>query len=108
VLLLPQSANHDERAFHDPDTFRVDRSPNPHLAFGFGPHVCLEAHLARLEVAVVLGELLRRPPDIRLADPSTPLARGDSTLVLSITSAPAVFTPRKVRGTKNRLLGGAG
>jgi cytochrome P450 family 142 subfamily A polypeptide 1 len=74
--------------------FRVDRSPNPHVAFGFGPHVCLGAHLARLEIEVVLGELLRRLPDIRLADPRAPLVRGDSTLVLSISSAPAVFTPR--------------
>ncbi len=94
VLLLYQSANHDERAFDDPETFRVDRSPNPHLAFGYGSHLCLGAHLARLEVEIVLGELLRRLPDIRLADPSAPLVRGDSTLVLSINSAPAVFTPR--------------
>jgi cytochrome P450 family 142 subfamily A polypeptide 1 len=97
VLLLYQSANHDERAFEDPGTFRVDRSPNPHLAFGYGSHLCLGAHLARLEVEIVLGELLRRLPDIRLADPSAPLVRGDSTLVLSIKSAPAVFTPRGPR-----------
>jgi cytochrome P450 len=63
VLLLYQSANRDERTFDDPYAFRVDRSPNRHLAFGFGPHLCLGAHLARLEVEVVLAQLLRRLPE---------------------------------------------
>jgi cytochrome P450 family 142 subfamily A polypeptide 1 len=93
VLLLYQSANRDEQVFEDADRFRVDRSPNRHLAFGFGPHVCLGAHLARLEIEAVIDVLLRRLPDIRLADPAAPLDRGDTTLVLSIQSAPAVFTP---------------
>jgi cytochrome P450 len=50
VLLLYQSANRDEDVFDDPDDFRVDRSPNPHLGFGIGTHYCLGANLARAEV----------------------------------------------------------
>src|SRR6185295_12739317 len=53
VLLLYQSANRDESVFDGPDELRIDRSPNPHVAFGFGPHFCLGANLARLEVKVV-------------------------------------------------------
>ena len=93
VLLLYQSANRDESVFDDPDGFRVDRSPNPHVAFGIGPHFCLGANLARLEVKVVFQELLRRLPDIRVADPAAPIERGDSSLVMAIERLPAVFGP---------------
>jgi cytochrome P450 family 142 subfamily A polypeptide 1 len=93
LLLLYQSANRDERVFDDPDSLRVDRSPNPHIAFGFGPHYCLGANLARLEVKIVFQELLRRLPDIRVEDPDRLPARARSTLVLGIESLPAVFTP---------------
>ena len=93
VLLLYQSANRDERVFDDPDTFRIDRDPNPHVAFGTGPHFCLGANLARVEVKIVFEELFRRLGDIRLADPQAPVARGDSALVLAIQHLPAVFTP---------------
>ncbi len=57
VLILYQSANRDERVFDDPDEFRIDRDPNPHLGFGIGPHFCLGANLAKLEVKVVFEEL---------------------------------------------------
>jgi cytochrome P450 family 142 subfamily A polypeptide 1 len=93
VLLLYQSANRDERVFDDPDAFRIDRDPNPHVAFGTGPHFCLGANLARVEVKIVFEELFRRLGDIRLADAQAPVARGDSALVLAIQHLPAVFTP---------------
>ncbi len=55
------SANRDERVFTDPEAFDPERAHNPHVAFGRGgPHFCLGAHLARLEVRVVLTRLLRR------------------------------------------------
>ncbi|QAY62288.1 cytochrome P450 [Xylanimonas allomyrinae] len=60
VVLWFASANRDERVFADADTFVLDRHDNPHLAFGAGPHFCLGAHLARLEVRLFFQELLRR------------------------------------------------
>lgn len=92
ILMLYQSANRDERAFDDPDAFRVDRSPNNHLAFGAGTHYCLGANLARLEVKLVFQELLARLPDIRAVDPHH-VQRNRSTLVVGIEHLPAVFTP---------------
>ena len=57
VLMLYQSANRDERVFDDPDAFRIDRDPNPHLGFGIGTHYCLGANLARAEIKVAFTEL---------------------------------------------------
>jgi cytochrome P450 len=55
------SANHDEDVFTDPNTFDITRDPNPHIAFGGGgPHFCLGAQLARMEIAVLFEELVRR------------------------------------------------
>ncbi len=67
VKLLLGSANHDERVFRDPDAFDVRRSPNPHLAFGYGIHLCLGAPLARIEIPIAIKSMLRRFPDARLA-----------------------------------------
>jgi cytochrome P450 family 142 subfamily A polypeptide 1 len=92
VFLLYQSANRDEDVFDAPDEFRIDRDPNPHLAFGIGTHYCLGANLARAEIEVVFTELFARLRDIRAADP-TALDRGDSSLVLALNHLPAVFTP---------------
>lgn len=61
VVLWYVSGNRDEAVFDDPDRFDVGRTPNPHLSFGRGgPHMCLGAHLARLEVRIVLDELCKR------------------------------------------------
>ncbi len=92
LFLLYQSANRDEDVFDDPDVFKVDRSPNPHLGFGIGTHYCLGANLARAEISVVFEELFGRLRDIRAVDPDT-LDRGNSTLVLALSHLPAVFTP---------------
>jgi cholest-4-en-3-one 26-monooxygenase len=92
VLILYQSANRDERVFDEPDRFRVDRDPNPHLGFGIGPHYCLGANLAKLEVKVVFEELFRRLRDIAVK-PGAQLQRADNALVLAIEHLPAVFTP---------------
>ncbi|MCB0994113.1 MAG: cytochrome P450 [Acidimicrobiales bacterium] len=72
LLLLYPSANRDERAFDDPDTFDVTRPGNRHVAFGFGTHFCLGSHLARLEIRVMFEELLARMPDWELVDPAEP------------------------------------
>jgi cytochrome P450 len=68
VVMVYASANRDEAVFDEPHRFRVDRSPNEHLAFGFGPHYCLGANLARMEIRVVLRKILERLPSIRLAE----------------------------------------
>jgi cytochrome P450 len=68
VVLWYVSGNRDEAEFGDPGTFDVARSPNRHLSFGRGgPHLCLGAHLARLEVRVVLAALARRVVRFELA-----------------------------------------
>jgi cytochrome P450 len=62
------SGNRDEAEFACPDEFDVARSPNRHLSFGRGgPHLCLGAHLARLEIQIVLGALARRVERFELA-----------------------------------------
>jgi cholest-4-en-3-one 26-monooxygenase len=67
LALYFASANRDEDVFEDPFTFRVDRTPNPHLAFGFGEHVCLGAHLARVELETIFRHLLARLESFELA-----------------------------------------
>ena len=69
LMLLYPSANRDEDVFDEPFRFDIARTPNDHVAFGFGTHFCLGASLARLEIAVMLDELLDRMPNLRLADP---------------------------------------
>lgn len=96
VLLLYQSANRDERVFEAADELRVDRSPNPHLAFGIGTHYCLGANLARAEIRVVFEELFRRLGDIHVPD-TTALRRSDSSLVIGISHLPARFTPESAQ-----------
>jgi cytochrome P450 family 142 subfamily A polypeptide 1 len=92
VLVLYQSANRDDRVFEAPDEFRIDRNPNPHLGFGIGPHFCLGANLAKLEIKVVFEELFGRLRDIRVK-PDAEVQRADNALVLAIEHLPAVFTP---------------
>jgi cytochrome P450 len=67
VCLYYPSANRDEDVFPDPFVFRVDRDPNPHIGFGIGEHVCLGAHLARLELRHAFAQLRRRLERCELA-----------------------------------------
>jgi cholest-4-en-3-one 26-monooxygenase len=69
LCLLYPSANRDEDVFEDPDVFRVDRKPNPHLGFGIGEHFCLGANLARLELRVIFRELAERLEAVEAAGP---------------------------------------
>ena len=67
VILWYPSANRDEDIFTDPFAFQVDRTDAKQLAFGFGAHVCLGQHLARMEIAALFKELLARVDQIELA-----------------------------------------
>lgn len=69
VVVWEASANRDAATFADPDRFDVTREPNPHLGFGHGVHYCLGAHLARLEIRVLLEELLPRIGGITVVEP---------------------------------------
>ncbi|MCX5386508.1 cytochrome P450 [Streptomyces sp. NBC_00083] len=69
VVVFHASANRDERVFTDPHRLDLTRSPNPHVSFGDGPHVCLGAHFARLQLRVLHEEALRVLPRTELAGP---------------------------------------
>jgi cytochrome P450 len=89
VLLVYASANRDEEVFGaDAGAVRVDRHPNPHVSFGFGPHFCLGAALARLEGRVVLSELLARFSSVSLAGE---VERTPSPVIAGVRHAPIVF-----------------
>lgn len=99
VMLFYPSANRDETVFTDPDRLDVTRDPNPHLAFGFGPHFCLGASLARLELKVMFTEVLRRMPDLALAT-DEPLEFRASNFISGPESMPVRFTPTAVEGAR--------
>ncbi|HEY9218903.1 MAG TPA: cytochrome P450 [Phenylobacterium sp.] len=67
LMLCYASGNRDEAVFEDPQDFRVDRSPNRHLAFGYGAHLCLGQHLAKMEMRILWEELLPRITSLELA-----------------------------------------
>lgn len=84
-------ANRDETRWEDPHRFDIDRKRQPHLAFAWGPHTCIGAHLARLEMKVALDVLFDRLPGLRLdsaADPE-PVVRGIG--LRSPNHVPALF-----------------
>jgi cholest-4-en-3-one 26-monooxygenase len=95
LMLVYPAANRDEEVFDRPERLDVRREPNPHLAFGFGPHFCLGASLARLELRVMFSELLRRLPDIELAT-DAPLPFRASNFITGPESMPVRFTPTSV------------
>ncbi|HLO95354.1 MAG TPA: cytochrome P450 [Burkholderiaceae bacterium] len=69
LMVMYGSANHDASVFSDPESFRLDRSMDElrkHVAFGFGPHFCAGAHLARMEARMTLVEVIRRMPKLRM------------------------------------------
>jgi len=89
VLMLYASANRDESVFGPTaERFDAGRDPNPHLAFGFGPHFCIGAVLARLEGRILLEELLARFGSVEAAGP---VVRTASPVIAGVRSAPLVF-----------------
>jgi len=90
VLLLFGAANRDPRHYDDPERFRIDRRPADHLGFGSGIHLCLGAHLARLEAAAVLHELVRR---VRRLEPAADPVRGTNPILRGMAKLPLTLTP---------------
>jgi cytochrome P450 family 142 subfamily A polypeptide 1 len=88
LIVLYESANFDERHFDSPDDFDIRRSPNDHVAFGFGRHFCLGASLARVELAVLFERVLARWSHIEPASTDPP-QRG----ITGIDSLPISFSP---------------
>jgi cytochrome P450 len=89
VCLFYASGNRDEDVFDDPFAFRVDREPNPHIGFGMGEHVCLGAHLARLELRHAFAQLRQRLERCELAGA---VERVRSSFVGGIKHAPMRWT----------------
>jgi cholest-4-en-3-one 26-monooxygenase len=85
VCLFYASGNRDEEIFEDPFTFRIDRTPNDHVGFGRGEHVCLGAHLARLEIRTMYQQLRERLVSMEQAGP---FVRARSSFVGGIKRAP--------------------
>jgi hypothetical protein len=91
AVLWYRSANQDEDHFPDATAFDVTRAPNPHVTFGSpGPHHCLGANLARLELSVFFRTLFEMLPDIHASGPAVPLR---SNFLHGIKHLPASFTP---------------
>ncbi|MEW2544694.1 cytochrome P450 [Streptomyces sp. NPDC047002] len=91
VVCSMAAAHRDERAWDDPDVLDIGRSPNPHLAFGAGPHSCLGQPLARTELQAVLGVLLRRLPGLRLAVDVGELRRQEGMLTTPLRELPVAW-----------------
>lgn len=72
VAMCYGAANVDDAIFERPEECIIDRRPNPHIAFGTGPHSCIGAHLARLEMRVAIEEIFRRIPDYHLEEATMP------------------------------------
>jgi cytochrome P450 family 142 subfamily A polypeptide 1 len=101
LMLMYPSANRDDAVFADPFRLDVRRDPNPHLAFGFGPHFCLGASLARLELQVMFEQILVRLPDLELAT-DEPLPYRASNFIVGPESMPVRFTPTEALGATAR------
>ncbi|HWF22640.1 MAG TPA: cytochrome P450 [Acidimicrobiales bacterium] len=97
VVFFHVSANRDEKVFEDPNRFDITRDPNPHMAFGAGgPHFCLGANLARMEIRVMFEHLLDRMPDIRL---DGEVQRLQSQFINGVKHIPVAFTPSPALAT---------
>lgn len=91
VLMMYPAACRDPRAYDDPHRFDVRRKTDKHaIAFGYGQHFCLGSSLAKVEARVMIGEVIRRMPNMRLA-PDQQIERSTSSFVRGLASFPVVF-----------------
>ena len=92
VVVWFSSANRDPEVFADPDVFDITRSPNEHLVFGHGPHFCLGAHLARVQMRAMFSALLDLPGEV---EPAGPIVRLRSNFQNGVKSLPVRWPPRR-------------
>ncbi|CAL9449324.1 cytochrome P450 family protein [Streptomyces sp. enrichment culture] len=93
VIVSLCAANRDPERFPDADTLDLDRTPNPHMAFGHGIHFCPGAALARVELQIALRALLTRLPQIRLAVPDEDLVWVGAVLARGVNELPVAYGP---------------
>lgn len=93
VISWVGAANRDESRFDDPDAFRLDRKPNPHMTFGFGIHFCLGASLARLEGKIAFQALLDRFKNLR-REPGGSMQPIQSSFVFGVKNYPMTMDRR--------------
>ena len=91
VLLMYSSANRDPEKFVDPEQLDVTRSPNHHIAFGFGTHFCLGASLARLEIKIFFEQLIQRVEKFSLEAPPEEMP---NSFVFGLASCRMRLTPK--------------
>jgi cytochrome P450 family 142 subfamily A polypeptide 1 len=91
LMLFYPSANRDEDVFTGGDVLDIRRQPNPHIAFGFGPHFCLGAALARLELRIMFQEAIRRLPELELVGGD--LLFRESNFISGPEAMPVRFSP---------------
>jgi cytochrome P450 len=92
VIAAADIANRDPGRFPGPDHVDLDRTPNHHLAFGHGEHLCLGHHLARLELDVALTAVFRRLPELRLAAPEEELPFRHAHPIYGIDHLPVAWS----------------
>ena len=91
VLCSRSSANRDERVFPSAGKLDFTRDPNPHVAFGYGPHYCLGAQLARMELQVALGTILSRLPGLHIAVPENKLTWQAGIMMRGLAAFPVAW-----------------
>jgi cytochrome P450 len=91
VLCARSSANFDEQVFDRAAELDYARDPNPHLAFGYGPHFCLGAQLARMELQVALDTIMARLPRLHIAMPEDQLTWNAGTMMRGLAAFPVAW-----------------
>ena len=91
IVVILAAANRDPAAYPAPHSLDITRSPNKHLAFGYGIHYCVGAPLARLEARIALNTLLARLPNIRLTVPPAELQYNEGGIVRGLIRLPVYW-----------------